>query len=417
MSARSGTPRLGRAGAAAALLATALIASAAAPLAAQDRLVGLRALSAGGMYEQVRFGGSGLLQSGVTGQDSLRVTQATQLTFPFSAAVPLGTSWTLDVTTVYATGDVSFTPAGGGATRTASLSGLSDVRARATGRFFDDALIFTLGVNAPTGRTELDSLELTALRVLAAPALALGTSPVGAGPSGTVGLLTARQVGGWAVAAGVAYEYRGTYQPVSAFTAGAPSADFQPGGVMRLSLGLDRLIGAHRLSITAAGDLYQTDELRGATGGPALAEVQLGPVLSGDMQLQIGVPRMRELILWSAARYRSNYARDGIRVENSNGLYVDGGVRTRLPLATRTDLVLAVDGRHHTGLAIDAGLPTAGVTSGGAMLGFSQSMGGLVFQPFVRGSMGRVQARGLARAQQQADITGLTGGLVIITRF
>jgi hypothetical protein len=389
-----------------------------ASASAQDRLVGLRAVSGGAVFEQVRFGDTGLLQGPLGRQDSLRVTKAAQFTIPLSAAMPLGRSWTLDLTTVYSTGEVSFTPASGGAERTASLSGISDVRVRTMGRFFDDALILTLGVNAPTGRTELDALQLTALRVLAAPALALGTSALGAGPSGTVGLLSARQVGSWAVAAGIAYEYRGTYQPVSALVAGAPSADFQPGGVIRASLGLDRLLGKHRLTLSAAGDLYQADELRGATAGAApLATVQLGPVLSADAQLQLGVPRLRELTLWSAVRYRSNYSRDDVTVDDSNGLYLDAGLRTAVPLARRTDFVLSLDGRYQSGLAIDEGITTAGVTAAGLTLGFSQRAGNLIFQPFARGTLGSVQARGNARDSQQANYTGFAGGLVIISRF
>ena len=385
---------------------------------AQDRLVGLRAVSGAAVFEQVRFGGDGLLQSPLVGQDSIRITGATQLSLPISAATPIGRHWTLDVTTVYSSGEIRFTPAGGGAERTAALSGISDVRVRTTGRFLEDGLIFTLGLNAPTGQTELDSAQLSAVRVLAAPALALGASPIGAGPSGTIGLLSAQRLGGWAVAAGVAYEYRGTYQPVAALVAGAPSADFQPGGVIRVSLGLDRLIGNHRLSITAAGDLYQPDELRGATTGDApLATVQLGPVLSADAQLQLGVPRLRDLILWTAARYRSDYSRDGVSVANTNGVYLDGGVRTTVPMSARTDVVLALDGRHHTGLAIDEGLPTSGVTSGTFTLGLSRRVGGVAIQPFARGTLGAVNARGRARNRQQADFSGFAGGLVIISRF
>ncbi len=385
---------------------------------AQDRLVGLRALSGGAVFEQIEFGDNGMLQPSLTGLDSVRINRASLFTVPVSAAMPLGRNLTMDITTLYSSGDVTITPASGGAERQVSLSGLSDVRVRTTGRFFNDALVFTVGVNAPTGRTELDLEELTALRVLAAPALSMGATPVGGGPSGTVGVLSAQRIGNWAVAAGVAYEYRGTYQPVSAFVAGAPSVDFQPGDVVRLSLGLDGLVGRNRLSLTASGDLFQSDVLRSPIGGAApLASVQLGPVLGADAQLLVAAPRVRELLLWSAARYRANYARDGVTVENSNGVYVDGGVRTSIPVLRRTDVVFAADGRFHSGLAIDEGLPTAGVTSGTVTFALSQRAGQLSIQPFVRGTAGRVQARGSARDAQQAALTGFAGGLVILTRF
>ena len=44
---------------------------------------------------------------------------------------------------------------------------MSDVRARLTGRFLDDALILTAGVNAPSGATGLTGEQLEALRELA----------------------------------------------------------------------------------------------------------------------------------------------------------------------------------------------------------------------------------------------------------
>ena len=398
------------------ILLTALLCTtvAAAPAVAQDRLVGLRALSGGVVFEQVRFGGTGLLQAGSAGLDSMRVQSATQLSVPVSASMPIGQSWTMDLTTVYAVGEVTYSAPGGGAEQTAALSGISDVRVRASGRFLDDALIITAGVNAPTGQTELNLEQRTALRVLAAPALAMGSVPVGAGASGTLGLLTAHQVGDWALAAGVAYEYRGSYQPVAALAAGAPSADFRPGSVVRVSAGADGLIGQHRLSVTAMGDIYQPDVLR---AGRPVANVRLGPVIGGDVQLQVAAPRLRDFIVWSAARYRTNFSRDGFTVDNSNGVYLEGGARTGVPVGIRTDIVLALDGRYHSGLAIDEGLPTSGVTSGTMTLGLSRRLGGLSLQPFMRGSLGRVQARGDARDSQRANFSGLAGGLVIISRF
>jgi hypothetical protein len=119
---------------------------AAPALRAQDRLVGLRALGGGVTVEAVRFGGGGLLQGVPGAADSLRVRRAAQLTVPVTLAVPLGGVWTVDVTSVYASGAVTF---GGGR---ATLSGPSDVRVRATGRLGGNALIVTLGANAPTGR-------------------------------------------------------------------------------------------------------------------------------------------------------------------------------------------------------------------------------------------------------------------------
>jgi hypothetical protein len=401
-----------------ALAALTALATLATPLSAQDRLLGLRAAGAGVTAEGIWFGGDGVRQASLLGGDTLRVTRLSQLSVPITAVTPLGGNWTLDATTVYGTGSVTLEDAGARRT-TASLSGLSDVRLRATGRLFDESLLITAGANLPTGRTELDAEQLTALRAIAAPALGLMAAPVGQGPGGTLGVLLARPVGEWAVAGGVAYEIRGEFAPVAALVAGAPSIDFRPGNVIHASLGADRLVGKHRLSAAFSADIYAQDRLRaGATAtsgasGVSLAEVKLGPIFTTDLQLQIAAPRLRELVLWGTNRWRTPFSRDGVRVEGSSGNYLDAGLRGTLPLAGRVDLVTALDGRWHTGLDLDDALTTAGVTGGALTLGLSRAVGAVTVQPFVRGQAGRLT---FTRAES-ASYTGGAAGLTILTRF
>ena len=328
---------------------------------AQDRLVGLRAIGAGAVFESVQFGGDGLLQGKLPGQDSLRVRSATQFSVPVSAAFPLGRAWTFDVSGAFASGNVTIDEIGGRQGRVLTLSGVSDVRARLSGRLLNDGVMFTAGINAPSGLTELDGEQLTALRTLAAPALGLGAPPVGSGTSGTVGLLLARQLGTWGLAIGSSYEYRGTFQPVSALVAGAPSTDFTPGGVIRVTAGLDGFVGRSRLTLSASSDIFLEDELRNpaagtSAGDDALARVQLGPLLGLDAQLQLAVPRLREFVLWTSFRVRSAFALDGVTVDGSDARYLDGGLRLDVPVGRRTDVFATADGRWHSGLGLDEGL-------------------------------------------------------------
>jgi hypothetical protein len=398
---------------AAALLAPAIPAA----LGAQDRLLGLRAAGAGVTAEVIRIGGGGVPQAGVLG-DSARVTRVAQLSVPVTAVTPLGGAWTLDATAIYGSGRVTREGTTGART-TSALAGVSDVRLRATGRLLDEALLVTVGANLPTGRTELDAEQLTALRALAAPAFALVAPPVGQGPSGTLGVLLARQAGEWALVGGVSYEYRGEFAPVAALIAGAPSVDFRPGGVVRASLGADRPLGRHRLSAAVSADVFAEDRLRaGATGaappsGLELAQVRLGPVLTTDVQLQLAAPRLRELVLWGTNRWRARFARDGVTVPGSSGNYLDAGVRATLPLAARTDLFTALDGRLHTGLDLDDALTTAGVAGGALTLGLSRAAGPVTVQPFARAQAGQLRFARLA----SASYTGASAGLTILTRF
>ncbi len=399
----------------------------ASPLTAQERLVGGRTAGAAVSFEAVSFGGMGLPQASFSGLDSTHIKSVRQFTLPITAAMPLGDRWRVDLTTLYSTGSVTYTdPAASGRTRTATLSGLSDIRLRATGRVLRDGLIVTVGLNAPTGRTSLSLAEFSALRILSAPALGLGSAPVGSGPSGTVGFVVPKSLGDWAMAVGASYEYRGRYQPIAALTAGSSSADFTPGGVVRVSMSADRTIGPNRLSVAMATDVFAEDKLKselaaGASGGnfgsQSVASVKLGPVFSADAQMQFAVPRLREFLAYTAYRWRAPFARDGVTVERSSGQYLETGVRAAIPIAAGRDLVLSTDARWHSGLGIDLGLPTSGVLSGAASVGFNVRRGLLALQPYVRLQGGSLTQHTPTANRPRQAFAGAAAGLVFSSRF
>ncbi|MEO6445160.1 MAG: hypothetical protein ABIZ91_03215 [Gemmatimonadaceae bacterium] len=394
-------------------------------LAAQERLISRHALAGGASFETLTFGSGGITQYAFAGTDSVRVMSVRQVTIPITAITPLGAGWRLDVTTLYANGRVDYEDGdAAGVEHSASLSGLSDVRLRATGRVLNDALTLTVGVNAPTGRTTLRPGEFSALRVLAAPALGMGSSPVGAGASGTVGAVYGRQIGLWAMAFGASYEHRGRFQPVAALVAGAPSSDFEPGAVVRASVGADRTLGAHRLSVAASADVFAEDRLRpsadtagGSNESRSSATVRLGPVLAGDAQLFLASSRFRELIVYTSYLWRSAFARDGRTETGSSGQYLAGGVRAALPLSARSDLVFATDGRWHSGLGVDQGLPTAGVRAANVSVGLDARRGLLSVQPYLRAQAGTLRQRGSETPVTNKSFAGIAGGLVLVTRF
>jgi hypothetical protein len=400
-----------------------VVSMAGAPLGAQDRLVGNNSAGFGASYENIRFGGSGLRQFNFVGLDSSRITGVRQFSMPVTTAFAIGSAWRVDLTTLFASATVSYRDASKpGDHRTASLSGISDIRVRATGTIISDLLVVTAGVNAPTGRTSLTNSEFGVLRIMAAPALGLGSTPVGAGASGTMGLVVARRIGPWSMALGGSYEYRGSYQPVAALVAGAPSADFQPGGVTRASMTADRTVGPHRLSVALAADVFANDELRtpssgSGTAGTASTVVRLGPVFSADVQMLFAVPRFRQFMGYAAFRRRAPFERDGKTVAKSSGQYFDGGVRAALAMGPQRDLILGADTRLHGGLGVDEGLPTSGVASGSLSAGLELRRGLLSFQPYVRAQSGVLRQRGVGSAAPSQSFGGLAGGLVAVTRF
>jgi hypothetical protein len=393
-------------------------------LSGQERLLGTRTLGGSGYVEAINFGGDGVPQRAFAGLDSVHVTQATQFLLPVAMTTPLGSRWRLDLTAFYARGQVQYAAADArGARGTATLEGISDTRVRLTGRHFSEAVTFTLGMNLPTGRASLAPEEFAALRVLAAPALGLGSPPVGAGASGTVGAVYGTRAGPWSLALGASYEHRGRYQPVAALVAGAPSADFRPGGVFRASAGGERLLGPHRLTAAASVDVFSDDRLRAtAPSGdtvnvaPAEATVRLGPVISGDVQLLLAPGRLRELIVYSSYLWRAAYARDGRTAEGSSGHYAAGGIRGAIPVATRAEVVLVGEGRWQSGLAINEGLPTAGVRAATVTVGLSMRRAQLTVQPYLRAQAGSLRERASAGGAASHSFTGIAGGIVLITR-
>lgn len=389
-----------------------------AALAAQDRLLASSVMAIGITADRATFGNTGYAQAGVFGADSVRAQRLTQFGVPVSLSLAISPLWTLDVQTLYSQltlGYRAMAPTAT-ATREATLSGASDVRTRLTGRLLNDAVVFTVGANLPTGATKLTGNDFLVLQTASAPAIGLGTPPVGTGPSGTLGVVGARQVAGGALAIGGSYEFRGTYQPVAALVAGAPSADFRPGNVTRLSMGYDRLVGKHRLVLSASADLFQNDVLTDRRlSTPVVSAVRLGPVITTDAQLHLAVARAREFLLWGSHRFRERFERDGRTVAGSNGSYVDVGVRTRLPLARTLDLLLTADARHHSGLAINQGLATARSTSGSGTIGLLVQAGRYSIQPYLRGRQGDVQPR--ADNAASVPFRGASAGLVLLTRF
>ena len=162
---------------------------------AQERLVSERAVGLSGSYESLTFGGTGLVQLGFAGLDTVRITSVQQRSMPVTASASLTSTWTVDITALYASGTVQFRESGTNIQRSTRLSGVSDVRVRATGAVIDNVLFATVGINLPTGRTALTSREFSALRILAAPALGIASSSCASalttGPRRTVARLLA----------------------------------------------------------------------------------------------------------------------------------------------------------------------------------------------------------------------------------
>jgi len=389
------------------------------PLNAQGRLVGHWTSAIAPIYEEWRFGGSGAEQPTADGAGTVRVREATQWSFPLALAVPIGERWLVDLSGAYASGVVKLaTEDSTLTTNEYTLNGLTDVRLRVVGRLAGaptgNGVLVTLGLVAPTGKTELEAREANALRVLAAPAFGFQVPALGSGAGATAGVVGAREIGGWALALAASYELRRGYEPGTVVT-GVPLPELDPSDAVHLSLGADRLLGRHAMTVALSADLYTEDHLRessslGGATAPTQSEITTkpGPVYTLDWQLQLAPPpAFRELTFYAVDRYRAEYSRSGQTVAGSGGNYLDLGARSTLRAGQKMGVLLWLSARHQTGLDSDRALATASVRSGALTLGLVRDLGsGLSVQPFVRG-----QAGSLETGNERTNLTGYAFGV------
>jgi hypothetical protein len=387
---------------------------------AQGRLVGRWTSAVAPIYEGWRFGGSGAEQPTADGAGTVRVREATQWSFPVGAAVPIGQRWLVDLSGAYAAGVVKLaTEDSTLTTNEYTLNGLTDVRLRVVGRLAGaasgDGVLLTLGVVAPTGKTELEAREVNALRVLAAPALGFQVPTLGSGAGATAGVVGAREIGGWSLALAASYELRRGYEPGTVAT-GVPLPELDPSDAVHFSLGADRLLGRHGMTVALSADLFTEDHLResGSLGGANVPSernevtTKPGPVFTLDWQLQLAPPpAFRELTVYAVDRYRAEYSRSGRTVDGSGGNYLDLGARSTLRAGQKMGVLLWLSARHQTGLDSDRALATASVRSGALTVGLVRELGaGLNVQPFVRGQAGTLET-----GAERTNLTGVAFGI------
>lgn len=212
------------------LLSAALLA--AAPLAA--RAQGLRDASLAPMPQYVSM----QIGSGITAKT------VSQLTIPLVLVVPMGSRFNIDVATAYAQSDVRVNGRSSG-----SISGLTDTQVRANLTLGNDAVVFTLGANVPTGQYKIPEADAEAAGQIGNDFLIYPTSSYGSGLSTTGGIAMARSLGNWNV--GLAGSFRKSsefdaYQTAS--DTGKATLTFTPADEVRARVGVDRSVGDGRLA-------------------------------------------------------------------------------------------------------------------------------------------------------------------------
>ena len=365
------------------------------PLAAhaQTRLTGATNSDATPQINYWSFSSADAVQPDQLGGDSVHVAHVWQFSIPIDIAVPVGDRFTFDASGAYQTGTVQLTGQDTALHMSHyTLSGLTDIKLRMVARLVGDNVLLTLGVNAPTGTTNLTAEQYKALRILAAPALELPNATLGTGPGGVVGLVLAKHIAGWSWAIGGSYELRGSYVPIEAYAAFASAPNYQPGNTAHFELGADGYLGSSNMTLGLTGNVYQHDALTTTDAGGAkyTAKVHLGPSFQATWQWQFATPGFRELSLYAVDRYRTKYDEGGPSIAGTSGNYLDAGVRAALPLGEFTSWTVGLGFVDQTGLSVDNSFATAGIVAGTVTLGLAQDFGAYRLEPFVRGGYGKL---------------------------
>lgn len=317
------------------------------------------------------------------------ISSVTQFALPLRARTVVGGKWNLDVSGAMSTSSVTLD--NNGTSTSLTLTGLTDVRVRATGAIAGDRVLLTAGVNLPTGTTGLDRDQTTVLQTIGSPSLRMPVAGLGVGPGATIGLIAARESGPWSLAAGASLEGRAEYTPIElSLSSGTSLTKVSPGKSLHLTLGGDRPISQGRLSLLVVTDAYTGDQITtGAEGSTTTTKYKLGPQVTALSRMDLALPGWREAGTNVAFRYRSQFTdAAGTSIAGSSGSYLDASFNGIRGGSAGRALVLGVDARYQSGLSFTDALVGAGVEAVGVTVGVELPGTSRVVRLAARGQVG-----------------------------
>jgi hypothetical protein len=196
-------------------------------------------------------GSTGVQFQGYSFDKDLGVSAANLLMIPLAYQIGIGDKLSLDAYGAYARGAVEI------GDNSFTLNGPVDTRVRANYEVTPWAML-TFGVNLPTGKTEHTADEARVAAVLSSDLLGFREANFGLGFGATAGIATAYRMGETGVGIGVSYRLASEFQPSADTT-----LKYTPGNEVRVRLGVDRNIGASKLTAGITYQNFARDELDG----------------------------------------------------------------------------------------------------------------------------------------------------------
>lgn len=267
-------------------LPVALLVLAALPagLRAQENLFPQAAVIGGVEVRQYTFG------------SSFAADRVRQFAVPLGIIVPVGKRFSFDIGSSWASTSVK------AAGSTTTFSHLTDTQLRGSYTLGNDALVVSVMMNIPTGKktttpTQFGVASSTSSNFLLFPVNSYGTSF-----SVTPGLAAATTVGDWNLGLAASARVSASYTPFSGDT-----GTYKPGVETRIRGGVDRLVGASRVTFGATFSTFSTDALRGGALGSGSFDPGNRFLLDLGLTSPVGGGTVG-FYIWNYHRFRSNSA-------------------------------------------------------------------------------------------------------------
>jgi hypothetical protein len=183
--------------------------------------------------------------------------EISELAVPVAVSVPLGSRMTFDISSAYAFSKVVFESA-----QPQEISGATDTQLRANFALGQDFIVFTAGLNLPTGQTRVAEDQIEAAGYIANEFLSFPVPSMGTGFGGTGGIAVARPIGEWNIGFGASMRYSGEYEP---YQLGDQTFKFQPGNEYRVRVGADHGFLGGRVATGLTYSKFGDDAADGAT--------------------------------------------------------------------------------------------------------------------------------------------------------
>jgi hypothetical protein len=174
-----------------------------------------------------------------------------QLAVPIVFGIPLGERISIDVTTAFASSEVTV-----GDSSTSSINGLTDTQLRANFRTGNDQLVLTVGINLPTGQYSVPEDQQEAAGQIGNDFLNYPISSMGNGLAGTGGIAYARPLGAWNLGLGASLRKSTEF---AAFSVAASDFRFTPADEYRVRISAGRPVGDGQMNFGLTYSVFGED--------------------------------------------------------------------------------------------------------------------------------------------------------------